>query len=101
MSPDLVTALQGAAATVATLLGAWVVWRKAKSETSTAAAERIEEHMKAQDDRMERLELRLDASVVRERILSDYVSQLRQHIVAGNPPPPPPWPEGLITLPSR
>lgn len=30
-----------------------------------------------------------------QRVTIDYVHELRQHIVDGNPPPPPPWPGGL------
>lgn len=78
--------------------GAIVTWRKARSEETTSAAERVETHMGKQDERMERLEARLDASVVRERIRDDYIAQLRQHIVDGNPPPPPVWPAELRTL---
>ncbi|GAA2008182.1 hypothetical protein [Nocardioides kribbensis] len=38
---------------------------------------------------------RIDRLESAQRITIDYVHELRQHIVDGNPPPPPAWPEGL------
>ncbi len=31
----------------------------------------------------------------RDRVSTDYMHALRQHIAEGNPPPPPAWPEAL------
>lgn len=44
---------------------------------------------------------RIDRLESRDRLLLDYVSQLRWHIDSGNPPPPPPWPSGLGWDPHR
>jgi hypothetical protein len=50
-------------------------------------------------------ELRADAAVMRaqiaglqrqDRLKSDYIGQLRRHIVNTEPPPPPPYPPDLI-----
>lgn len=38
-----------------------------------------------------------DESLVRERLLSDYVHKLRDHIANDKGAPPPPWPDGLTS----
>ena len=45
------------------------------------------------ENRQNRLENRLERAESVTRLLTDYVSQLRHHIDAGNPPPPPPYPK--------
>lgn len=42
------------------------------------------------------LEERVDGLEVRERVLLDYVEDLRAHISEGKAPPPPDWPEALL-----
>ena len=42
-----------------------------------------------------RLHGRVDRLEKRDRVSTDYMHQLRQHIAEGNPPPPPPWPTEL------
>lgn len=34
-----------------------------------------------------------------DRLKDNYISNLRDHIYAGNPPPPPPWPAELTERP--
>ena len=46
--------------------------------------------------RMADMESRMGRMEDRERLLLDYVEELRVHISHGKPPPPPPWPEGLM-----
>lgn len=42
--------------------------------------------------RIQSLEGRVDALEARDRIHQDYIVDLRQHILTGQPPPPPDWP---------
>ncbi|MGD9693962.1 MAG: hypothetical protein AB7G17_14310 [Phycisphaerales bacterium] len=41
------------------------------------------------------LEERVDGLEVRERVLLDYIEDLRAHISEGKAPPPPDWPDVL------
>ena len=94
--------------------GAYSTWRaatatarKANAESSVAliaeyraGLEDLREELAA--ERAERkaaeakLNSRLDAAVVRERLRDDYIAALRFHIESGKPPPPPAWPDGLL-----
>lgn len=95
---SITTVFQGVGGTLILAAGAMLTWRKAHDESQDAEADRIDAHMDRQDDRIKRLECRLDASLRRERIRDDYIASLRQHIVDGKPPPPPTWPEALTLL---
>lgn len=59
--------------------------------------DQLQEQVAAADRRTEAVEKRERAQRRRERMLDDYIAQLRQHISDGNPPPPPPWPFGLLS----
>lgn len=60
-----------------------------KGDRETAFIDRLEK-------RLEAVEQDLAESIRRERLMGDYLEELRRHIAAGSPPPPPPWPEGLL-----
>ena len=92
---NVIPVIQGLAGALALLAGAVVTWRKATRESEDAEWHRLAAHMDRQDHKLELLEKRLDASVVRERIRDDYIQILRLHIANGHPPPPPPWPDAL------
>lgn len=91
--PAFITAL---AALGTAVYGFWKVSKDSKAQQSAESATSVSEHMKRQDESIEKLEKRQDASVVRERLMGDYVFQLRQHIAEGKPPPPPAWPDQLL-----
>jgi len=73
--------------------GTWLVQRNAKRATTTDGAQKLIDQLQEEgakkDQRIERLEVRVDA-------LTDYVSALRHHIDTGGRPPPPPFPPDLI-----
>lgn len=76
-------------------------------ETDAARLRRVEqasvERERVAEERVDRLERRLDAAEeeIAElkgsiRLRDDYIGVLRRHIDDGKVPPPPPWPPGLI-----
>jgi hypothetical protein len=85
----LVTALTLAWGAVKLYFDARQASRQSTSDNWMALAQDLQ-------GRVVKLEHRMDASVARERVLSDYTMLLRKHIADGLPPPPPPWPAELL-----
>lgn len=79
--------------------GGVVSWRKARQEEDTSDYAYTESVIKRQDTHISRLELRAEEAAVRERILTQYVWRLQNHIAKQLPPPPPPWPKQLTSDP--
>lgn len=91
---EILTAL---AAAIGVLLGAYATLKKANTESRASTATEVDRHFARQDKKIGDLQNDLKDAVRREKVLSDYVYLLRQHIAEENPPPPPPWPPSLLT----
>jgi hypothetical protein len=88
--------LFGLVGAVGVVWGGMATWKRAKTESEISLANRYATEYQRQEDRILRLEERLDASVIRERARDDYISILRTHIATGKGEPPPPWPDILL-----
>jgi hypothetical protein len=89
----IVSAVLGA---IGTAYGAVATYRRAKTEGQSSAAEQWQDIATDHKERLEKVERRVNAAAVRERIRDDYIFILRNHISDGKPPPPPPWPPELL-----
>lgn len=90
MSPGLATFLGILTPVLGLAVTAWVALlsRAQQRESRTIADLRADiVVLKAERDEAE----------TRERLLSDYVHKLRDHIANDKGAPPPPWPEGLVS----
>lgn len=93
---NLAAFITALAALATAIYAFWKVIKDSKAQQDAESASSVKAHMERQDKSIEKLEKRVDAAVVRERLLGDYVYELRQHIAEGKPPPPPQWPQNLL-----
>lgn len=56
---------------------------------------RADQRSDKQDERMLRIEEKLNAVIRVSRVRLDYIYRLRHHIDTGQPPPAPEWPPGV------
>lgn len=103
MSGGIDPALAAIIAALITASVGWLTYRSARSKNNTDAAQGLIDQLQEERDTdrtknaadIARLTDRMDGMEHRERLLLDYVEDLRMHISNGRPPPPPQWPEGL------
>lgn len=92
MTGGVWAALGTAFAGLCALAGMWLVQRNERQKSSTNVAQQLidqfQEELAKRDRRIDQLE-------IRERLLLDYVSELRHHIEGHGKPPPPPFPPSL------
>lgn len=69
--------------------------RMKPSTTPLEMIQELQEEQARRDTKDAEKETRLVALEASQRILLDYVHDLRQHIADGKPPPPPKWPDGM------
>ena len=80
-------------------LGVWLVQRNERRKSTTDGVQQfidqIQEERAADREQLDKALARIDRLESRERLLLDYVAQLRAHIDQRSEPPPPPFPLGL------
>lgn len=95
IDPQLIgTVLTGGVALAVGLITARAADRKDKKSDSQALIDQLQEE---RDKAVEVADARTGRLEKRQRILEDYVGQLRQHIDQRLDPPAPPWPTELLT----
>lgn len=77
-------------------VAAAVISKRVKPATTPMEMiQELQEEQARRDTKDAEKEARLVALEASQRILLDYVHDLRQHIADGKPPPPPKWPDGM------
>jgi hypothetical protein len=66
-----------------------------KGKPENALIDQLQEELTRHAGDIAALKVEQNKAKKRELIRDDYITKLREHINAGNPPPPPAWPEGL------